>query len=145
MPYREKLAWLSLVAMALTLIPYLAYTSVVRSASVPDAERLVLLAVAMGAMALILVAGRLWLRSNDPQVARSPADGRDRDIERRAIGAAYYILIAGFVLVGGLMPFTESGWTVANAAIGAIVLAEVVRNGMAIWVYRQGLARSTTA
>jgi hypothetical protein len=145
MAHREKLAWLSLIAMALTVIPYLAYTSVVRSASVPDAERLAFLAVALGAMALILGVGRLWLRFNDPQGARSPADERDRDIERRSVGAAYYVLIAGFVLVGGVMPFTESGWTVVNAAIGAIVLAELVHQGVAVWSYRQGLSRPTAA
>ena len=68
----------------------------------------------------------------------APADERDRAISRRSLGAAYYVLIAGVILVGCVMPFQSAGWRLINAAVAAIVLAEVVRYGVAAYCYRRG-------
>jgi hypothetical protein len=139
MPHREKVAWLSLAAMAVTFIPYFGFMAISPpAAKLPDMRSLGLLAATLVAQSLILGAGHLWLRIRSPEESRLPADERDRAISRRSLGVAYYFLIAGFTLVGCVLPFTSGGWTIVNAAVGAIVTAEVVHYGVAVWSYRQG-------
>jgi hypothetical protein len=85
---------------------------------------------------LILGAGYLYLRLGSPREERPPPDERDRAIEHRSISAAYYVLIAGMILVGCFMPFSSRGWTIVNAAIFWIVAAEVVHYGVVVASYR---------
>ena len=60
--------------------------------------------------------------------------------EVRGTQAGYYLLMAGMIVVGGIMPFTHEGWDIVNAAIGAIVAAEVL-NGLGTGVgYRRAAA-----
>jgi hypothetical protein len=139
MPYREKVAWLSLIAMAVTFGPYFTLTAIAPpSELLPNLRALGVLAATAVAQMLILGAGHLWLRIRSPQDARAPADERDRAITRLSIGVAYYVLIAGMILVGVVMPFNSGGWTLINAAIAMIVLAEVVHYGVTVWSYRRG-------
>ena len=141
MPHREKVAWLSLVAMAIGFIPYYAYTAVDPPTDVlPDMPRLSRLAAALISQAVVLGIGHLWLWVSNRRESRAPADERDKAIERRALGVAYYVLIAGAVAVGCFLPFTESGWRIVNSAVGAVVLAEIVHYGVVVWSYRRGIA-----
>jgi hypothetical protein len=89
---------------------------------------------------LLLGVGYLYLRLGSPQEERPPLDERDRAIEHRAISAAYYVLMAGMILVGCVMPFNSSGWTTVNAALFMIVLAELIRYGMVVVSYRRQVA-----
>jgi hypothetical protein len=139
MPYREKIAWLALIAMAVTFGPYFAIVasgSLPREA-LPDLRQLGLFGVAAVAQGLIVGAGYLYLRRVSPEEARTPPDERDRAIMRRSINFAYYVLIAGMIEVGVIMPFTSSGWTIINAALFTIVAAEVVHNGVVVVSYRR--------
>ena len=138
MPYREKTAWLSLIAMAAAFGPY--FTIVARRSlpgALPDLRQLGLLAVAAVLQMLILGAGHLYLRRGAPQDARTPPDERDRAIMRRSISSAYYVLIAGMILVGCVMPFSSSGWSIVHAALVMIVAAEVVHYGVVVLSYRR--------
>jgi len=85
---------------------------------------------------LILGAGYLYLRVGSPKEDRPPRDERDRAIEHRSLSAAYYVLIAGMILVGCIMPFNSTGWTIVNAAIFWIVAAEVVHYSAVVASYR---------
>lgn len=142
MPYREKIAWLSLMAMAFTFGPYFAIIGLggVESGPLPNLRLLGLLAATVAAQALILGVGHLYLRIRSREDARTPADERDRAIMRRSIGSAYYVLIAGMILVGCVMPFNSGGWTIINAALLAIVTAEIVHYGLIVLSYRRGWA-----
>ena len=139
MPYREKIAWLSLIAMAVTFGPY--FTIVAAGPppgeALPNLRQLGLFAVAAIVQMLILGVGHLYLRRRSPQEARTPPDERDRAIMRRSISSAYYVLIAGMILVGCVMPFSSSGWTIINAALVMIVAAEVVHYGVVVFSYRR--------
>lgn len=141
MSHREKVAWLSLLAMALTFGPYFLLTALAPLPESPLASPhgLGRFAVTAVAQMLLLGGGHLLLRLRAPQEARVPADERDRAIERRAMRAAYYVLITGMIVVGVVMPFERSGWALVNAALAGIVLAEVVHYGVAVWSYRRGL------
>ena len=139
MPHREKVAWLSLLALAVTYGPYFVLTALdPPDGTMPDLDQLTRFGVTTVAQMLILGAGHLLLRLRAPEDARQPADERDRAIERRSRRIAYYVLIAGTVLAGVVMPFFASGWTIVNTALAAIVVAELVHYGSTVRSYRRG-------
>jgi hypothetical protein len=138
MPYREKTAWLSLIAMTVTFGPYFTFVAMHSvPETLPNLRLLELFAVAAIAQMLILGAGHLYLRRGAAEDARTPPDERDRAIMGRSISSAYYVLIAGMILVGCVMPFNSNGWTIINAALVMIVTAEVVHYGVVVFSYRR--------
>ncbi len=66
-----------------------------------------------------------------------PPDERDRAIMRRSISSAYYVLIAGMIVVGCVMSFSSSGWAIINAALVIIVAAEVIHYAIVVLSYRR--------
>lgn len=138
MSYREKIAWLSLIAMASAYGPYFKF--VARDPGswepLPHLHPLGLFALASIVRMLILGAGYLYLHLGSSREGRPTLDERDRAIEYRSMGAAYYVLIAGMIVVGCFMPFSSAGWTIVNAAIFWIVAAEVVHYGVVVASYR---------
>ena len=108
------------------------------SAALPDLETLSLFALVALSQAVIQVGGRLWLRLSAPEEAAGPADERDRAVSLRSVGLAYYVLIAGMILVGCVMPFNSGGWKLINSAVAVIVVAELIHYGVAVWSYRRG-------
>ena len=141
MSYRERIAWLSLAAMVVAYGSY--FTLVAKGPGASDAwepwphlHPLGLFALASIVRVLILGGGHLYLRFGFPREERPPLDERDRTIEHRAINAAYYVLMAGTIVVGCFMPFNSGGWTIVNAAIFWIVAAEIVHYGVVVASYR---------
>lgn len=141
MSYREKLAWLSLVAMAVTYGPYFTLAALTPpTTALPDLSRLgVFAATALSHMVIILV-GRLYFMARSPEDARAPADERDLAIERRSKTTAYFLLMAGLIMVGVVMPFTAGGWIIVNAALATIVGVEILRDGLIVLGYRRSMA-----
>jgi hypothetical protein len=139
MPYREKIAWLSLLAMAVTFGPYFTMTAagVLPNEPLPNLRQLGFFGVTAIAQMLILGVGHLYLRRRSAQDARMPLDERDQAIMRRSVNSAYYVLIAGMILVGCVMPFNSSGWSIVNAALLMIIAAEVVHYGVVVFSYRR--------
>lgn len=138
-PHREKAAWLSLLAIGLTLGPYLLWVAIdPPSNDLPNLRVMGWFAGAVAVQVVILAVGHAWFRLRSPEDACSPADERDHAIHRRSISVAYYVLIVGMILVGCVMPFQWSGWKLINTAIFMIVLAELVHYGVAVWCYRRG-------
>lgn len=138
MPYREKTAWLSLIAMALTFGPYFTLAAASPPGeAVPNLRQIGLFGVAAIVQLLILGGGHLYLGRGSAQAERTPPDERDQAIMRRSISSAYYVLIVGMILVGCVMPFSSSGWTIINAALVTIVAAEVVHYGVVVLSYRR--------
>jgi hypothetical protein len=137
MPYREKIAWLSLIAIAVTLGPYFVGAAVSpRGSGLPGLDYLILFAAAGLAQALLVGLGRWYLRRRSPLDARTPPDERDRAIDRRSVATAYYVLIVGVIIVGVVMPFNASGWDIVNAALFAVTVAEVVHYACVVTNYR---------
>lgn len=140
MPYREKSNLLALAAMLVAYVPYFAIVPVTPSAAepMPNMRLLSLFAAVSFLRMLVLGAGYLWFRVRTPEDVREKADERDQAIARRSMAVAYYVLIIGMILVGAIMPFTFAGWTIVNAALFAIVLAEIIRCFVAAMSYRRG-------
>lgn len=141
MPYREKTAWLSLIAMALTFGPYFAYTMATagshRGEPLPNLRQLGLYAATTIVQLIILGIGHLYLRLATPRGDRTPTDERDRAITSRSMSVGYFFLIAGMIQVGCFMPFYSGGWSIVNTAIFAIVVAEVIRYCIVVVSYRR--------
>ena len=62
---------------------------------------------------------------------------RRKTARQRASSSAYYVLMAGMILVGVVMPFSETGWAIVNAALFMIMVSEVVQGGMMVFSYRR--------
>jgi membrane protein YqaA with SNARE-associated domain len=141
MPYREKLAWLSLVGMAVCYGPYFALTSrsPLLEQPLPNLRLMALFAAAAGGNAVWVLLGRLFVRMTTPRDERGVADERDQAIDRRANTLAYYVLIGLALYVGGVMPFTSAGWHIVNSMVASVVIAETLRYAMIVVGYRRGL------
>lgn len=139
MAYREKVGWLSLIAMVVTFGPYFTLVAMhaIPDAALPNLRELFIFGVTAVAQALIIGVGHLYFRYSSPDEARMPPDERDRVIMQRSISSAYYVLIAGMIMVGVMMPFTSRGWEIVNAALFMIVAAEVVHYGVVVASYRR--------
>ena len=138
MAYREKAGWLSLFAMVVTFGPYFTITGLhsVPSEALPNLRQVGLFAVAAVVQAMILGAGHLYLRRGAVQEARMGLDERDGAIKRESISWAYYVPIAGTIVVGCVMPFNSSGWSIVNAALFMMIAAEMVHYGVVVFSYR---------
>ena len=138
MPYREKVAWLSLLAMAVVFVPYFTLAKLQPPVdTLPNLDQMARYAVTCGVWLAILGIGHLLLRRSAPDEARLPLDERDTAIAHRARTRSYGVLVAGMILVGCVMPFTASGWRIVNAAIFMIVLAEAAFDSSVILSYRR--------
>ena len=138
MPYREKVAWLSLLTMLAVFIPYFTWSTLhPPGPEIPNLGQMALYAVTSLSWAALLGIGHLLLRRSAPDEARLPMDERDIAIAHTARGYAYGVLIAGMIVVGGFMPFTNAGWEIANAAFFMIVLAECVSCVGIVLAYRR--------
>jgi hypothetical protein len=137
--YREKIGWLSLIAMAVTFGPYFMAVAVhaIPDAALPNLRQLFVFGITAVTQALIIGMGHLYFRRSSPEDARMPPDERDKAIMQRSISTAYYVLIAGMIMVGVMMPFNSSGWKIVNAALFMIVTAEVVHYGVVVASYRR--------
>lgn len=140
MPFREKTAWIAVAAMGIAYSGYfIAVTVAPRSGEPHDTLTLLaFFALASAVRLLILGVAMLVVRAQSPADARFPADERDRAIAARSTAIAYWVLMTGMILVGIVMPFTDHGRAITNAALFWLVAAEIVRYGAAIAAYRRG-------
>lgn len=139
MPYKEKIAWLTLLAMAVTFGPYFTLVALDTgpAADMPDLPSLWRLGITLAVQAVIVISGHIILKIRNRADARMPADERDLAISHRSMARAYYVLICGMILVGFVMPFDSAGWSLINAALFMIVLAEFTHYGSIIAGYRE--------
>jgi cytochrome b561 len=137
MAYREKLAWLSLGAIAVAFVPYFTIVAMRAQNETALIPQLELYTIAVGVQLLVLGAGYWLLRRQSPSDAAMPPDERDIAIANRSTTVAYYVLMAGTIVVGCIMPFSNRGFSIVNAAFFAIILAQVVRYSVAAATYRR--------
>ncbi len=132
---REQFAWVWLLTLVATYTIY--FTAVVLVGEAHFWTQILLFAATtIVQVAIITVASAViaWRRRNELS-----GDERDHAIEHRATAVAYNALIAGIILVGCVMPFSHSGWDIFHASVFVIALAEIVRHGLIVVMYRRGL------
>ncbi|MBJ7501392.1 MAG: hypothetical protein JHC57_16670 [Sphingopyxis sp.] len=138
MNFREKTAWLNVVAMLAAYSLYFGLLLAGHAAGREVFPMLWLFGSIAVAHAVIVIAGTVILSAQAPKSERARADERDRAIRRRGATTAYYVLLVGMMVVGVYMPFVESGAPLANAGLFAIVAAELVNSAVVLMSYRRG-------
>jgi hypothetical protein len=135
---REQFAWVWLVTMALTYAAY--FVAVALAGETTFWNQIIMFAAtAIAQVVIIAIASAvIALRRKD----ELSGDERDRAIAHRAAAIAYNILITGMILVGCLMPFSHAGWNIFHAAVFVIALAEIVRHGLIVSMYRGGFKKA---
>lgn len=138
MSYREKFAWLSIFAIVITFGPYFSMVALNPPGdTLPNLHQLAMYAGVAVIRMMILGVGYLILRRQSPEESRMALDERDLMIKYRSQSYAYYVLIAGMILVGCIMPFTNNGWSIVNAGLFMLVLAEITDYSTAVYSYRR--------
>jgi hypothetical protein len=135
MAWREKQAWLALSVM---VVAYGAYFALIATSQRSMLDMLLLFGGVAITQAVITIVGSILLAAQAGKEARAKADERDRAIDRRGTRIAYFVLLTGMIVVGVVMPFSEQGWQISNAALLALVAAEIVRYGVVVASYRRG-------
>ena len=142
MAFREKIAWLTLGSM---LVAYTIYFSLLARSfdpALPTGPRTLQMLALFGGVTIVqaifvaIVSAVLAIRARPEAQARP--DERDRAIARRGASVAYFVLMVGMILVGVVMPLSDPGWKIINAALLALVTAEAVRYVLVIVSYRRG-------
>lgn len=134
MPNREQFAKVWLVTLVVTYAAYFIAVGVVGETTMWNqillfAATTIVQVVIIGAASAVLA-----LRHKGGPTA----DERDRMIDQRATRVGYHLLICGMILVGCVLPFSDSGWPIFHAAVLCIAVAEIVRHGLMVVMYRRG-------
>lgn len=137
MPFREKIAWMSLISTVIVWGGFFAFMAAT-GARMPGMVYFVAFvgAVIVQAVLMTIAAGIAALLAVDD--AQSPADERDRAIGRRSSAIAYPVLIALVFTVAGGLHLGFSARDMAYGIMAAIALAEVVHYAAQIAGYRRG-------
>lgn len=135
MAWREKTAWVTLLAM---LAAYGAYFSLIRPADMTPLTMLALFAGLTVAQVVGVIIATTVMAILSGQDARGRPDERDRAVARRGASMAYYVLLVGVIVVGVVLPFQDRGWGITNAALLVLVAAEAVRQIVVVASYRRG-------
>lgn len=131
----EKRAWLTLWTMCPGYLVYFAIQIGWPELTPTVLSKFGLLAAVAGLHAIGYIAGELVFRFRNREEGLQQ-DERDDAIDARATRAAYMLLLAGTILAGAIMPFTDRGWKVANTALLFIVLSEALRAALTVRGYR---------
>ncbi|WP_298089738.1 hypothetical protein [uncultured Sphingomonas sp.] len=126
------------MTLLVMVVAYGAYFALVRASERSMLDMLLLFGGVAIAQAVIMIVGSILLAVQAGKEARAKADERDRAIDRRGTRIAYFVLLTGMIVVGVVMPFSKQGWQISNAALLALVAAEIVRYGVVVASYRRG-------
>ncbi len=136
MPFREKIAWISSISMAVIYGFY--FWIVVRSGEGMGAVHLGALlgtVIALVIVQVVLIAAAAALA---PKEAKAQRDERDRLIELRSTRVAYAALATSVVFACFFGAFEPPVIFNANALLFILVAAEIMRSGCQIFQYRRG-------
>ena len=138
MAYRERIAWMMLLSMVVSLGPYLIYVYVFQQGveiPMPGLHQLLIYGIASSTFAVLVGLGYLVLRMKYPKEAKVPPDERDNTIERQSYRVGYFILLTGMIIVGIYKPFVDRGWSIVNDAICIVFISELVRDTIIVRNY----------
>lgn len=134
MPIKEQFARVWLITMLVTYAAYFAAVLVV-------GETTPLTQIGMFATTVVVQVIVIGTASAVMEIRHKggpKSDERDQMIDQRATRVAYQFLICSMIVVCCLMPFNNSGWKIFHAAVFSIALAEIVRHGLIVSMYRRG-------
>ncbi|MEZ5416037.1 MAG: hypothetical protein R2708_01670 [Vicinamibacterales bacterium] len=135
--FREKSAWISFLSILGVFTPFF-WTSYQRLNGAVDGRTAVSTAFGLLVLFVVLeivlhVALALW----SPREARTPKDERERLIELRATFIAFHVLVVGALAGVATLHLTRSAWIIQQVVLLAIVVAELVKFGAEIVLFRR--------
>ena len=135
--FREKGAWVSFLAILGVFTPFF-WNSWQQFSGARD--RATAMSTAFGLLALFVVVeivAHAVLAMLSPREARTPKDERERLIEMRATFIAFQVLVVGALLAVAVIHATPSAWVMQQVLLFAIVVAELVKFGTQIVLFRR--------
>lgn len=132
----EKRAWLGLWSQCPPYFVYFLVLTLWPDWATTFLQRIAFLAAVAGTHAIIYLGGWLLMKYQERDEPLLQ-DERDRAIDGRATRSAYFVMLAGMIVVGVVMPFTDHGWALTNTALLVIVLSETVRGALTAMGYRR--------
>lgn len=139
MSFREKTAWVTLIALVLVSLMYWLH---VPSLFEPHSPGWVLHALGLSIATFLLIEAIAWvvLHLRNPKDARTPRDERERLIDLKAARIAFWVYGVGSLAGIFVMLHHVSGGSVgvAMSVVIAFVLAQMVRHAAIIIYHRRG-------
>ena len=140
MSFREKRAWVTMLALIFVLILFWIHIPPTRMlAPAPDMWVLHVLMLMIATFVTIEIIARIVMRIRSPQEARTPKDEREQLIELKSRAIAWYVFVISSL--GAIFVTLHAG---ANeVGLGFVVLvsfvvAEIVNYAMRIYYHRRG-------
>lgn len=138
MSFREKSAWVSFLLLLSVFTPFF-WNSYRQFTGALDGRSAMTTAFALlGLFVVLEIVIHVGLAIQSPGEARSPKDERERLIEMRATTIAFQVLVVGALAGVGTIHLSRSAWVIQQVVLLAIVVAELVKFGVQILLFRKG-------
>jgi hypothetical protein len=137
MSFREKSAWISFVLIATGSAIYFWNVIQVSLGRTKPGGQFHLFFGLVGALIALEVILHVVVALQAPGDARAPKDERDRLIQLKAARNAFYVLLPAAFGAIGTMHLGADVEDMAHTVLAGIVLAELVRFGSQIRLYRR--------
>lgn len=143
----EREAVMGLITMLIVLVLFLWRMTGLAEAGLfdgPDALQtwarsvLVLVAWSIGIAILVAIGFHILYAAVTGEKPDDRRDERDRDIDRRALIWAWYLLSFGLLGVIVDVALGASGFRAMNLVLALCMLSEFFKDGLKIWLYRRG-------
>jgi hypothetical protein len=136
MSFREKSAWISLGTLLVVFGVY--FWNVARIITRKEAVRdFPLFLSLLGALIVAEVVFHVMIAIRSPSDARTPRDEREVLIDLKATRTAFFVLLAGAFLSIATLHLGTGAWVMAHAVLLSVVVAEIVKFGRQIVLYRR--------
>ena len=139
MPFREKMAWITIAAHAVVFGSYFWVLARAWDEHLGFGTSLGLMIGAVIWLIILMVASTIVVALVSPKQANAPADERERLIGLKAQRIAAYVLCALVVCLIGALASGWNGLLAANLLLGAMVISELTKAGAQIVYYRAGV------
>ncbi|HEV2703407.1 MAG TPA: hypothetical protein VGV09_17400 [Steroidobacteraceae bacterium] len=136
MSFREKSAWITLIAILLVSAAFLFHAP---RLSHPGPWDFHVLLACIAAFAVIEIVSFVVLRLRYPEDARTPIDERERLIHLKATSLAWGVYVVGSFLAVMTLHHGASAVVIGYLIVLAFVVAELVKYGARIVYYRRGV------
>lgn len=139
MSFREKSAWISFVLLLVIFAPFFYFSYLSITDQLPHRQGMNAAIGLVVAFVALEIALHIVVAMRAPDEARSKRDEREQLIAMKATRAAFPVLVLGALASAATIHLTPSIWVMQQAVLLAIVVAELVKFGTEIVLYRRGV------
>lgn len=139
MSFREKSAWITLLSLLVAFTPFFYFSYQALTGQLGHRHATTLAFTLIAAFVVLEIVLHTVAALLAPAEARTPRDERERLIAARATNVAYPVLLVGVLMSAAVIHLTTSAWVMQQAVLLTIVVAEVVKFGTQIVLFRRGV------